>query len=89
MSDAEKEMIDDIARSNVQGSVRKARSKVNARRAKRGEEPLSRSPVYRYIKGMTHKRTRREKRGQKPVVTKAILRDLQKARRRLVKEADS
>jgi len=88
LTDPEKELIDKIARSK-NGTVGHALAAVNAGRARKGKEEMTRSPVYRYMKGLTYKRAAPEKRGRKPLVTKGVVRDLQQARRRLLKKADS
>ena len=88
LTDPEKELIDSIARRKT-GTVDQALDAVNAARAKQDKDEITRSPVYRYIKGMTHKRAAPEQRDRKPLVTKGVIRRLQQARRRLLKKADS
>ena len=88
LTDAEKDLVERITR-HKKGSVTEALEAVNKRRVKKGEEPVTRSPVYRYVSGRTHTRKSEETRGRPKVVTKAMVAKLQQARRRLCKKADS
>jgi len=88
LTDAEKDLVDRITR-HKKGSVTEALEAVNKRRVKKGEEPVTRSPVYRYVSGGTHTRKSEETRDRPKVVTKAMVAKLQQGRRRLCKKADS
>jgi hypothetical protein len=52
-------------------------------------KPLHISSVYRFAKGLTHKRSAVETRGRKPALSRSDIRDLDKARRKLLRNADS
>ena len=88
LTDAEKNLVDRITR-HKKGSVTEALQAVNKGRDKRGEDQVTRSPVYRYVSGRTHTRKGNETRGRPKVVTKGMVRKLQQARRRLCKKANS
>ena len=62
---------------------------LNETRMKKGEEPLSRSPLYRFLTGRTHKRAASENRGRPKSLTRAHIQKLLKTRRRLIREANS
>ena len=47
----------------------RALAAVNKARRRQGQDALTRSPIYRYTKGMTHKRAAKEKRGRKKILT--------------------
>ena len=79
LTDAEKDLVDRITR-HKKGSVTEALEAVNKRRVKKGEEPVTRSPVYRYVSGGTHTRKSEETRDRPKVVTKAMVAKLQQAR---------
>ena len=63
LTDAEKDLVERITR-HKKGSVTEALEAVNKRRVKKGEEPVTRSPVYRYVSGGTHTRKSEETRGR-------------------------
>ena len=88
LTPSEQDLVDKVARKK-KGSVREALAAVNGERRKRGEEPLTRSPVYRYVTGRTHTRDSEEKRGRAKTLTKRDVKKLLAARRRLIKKENS
>ena len=71
------------------GTPADALRKINkARRSKKIRE-LEHGAVYRFAKGLTHKRDAKEVRGRKPSLSKGDVRKLDLARRRLIKQADN
>ena len=91
LTDADKDLIDSVTRpgKNGKAGVTMALQKVNASRLKRGEDVVTRSPVYRYVNGMTHQRSADESRGRHKILKRADIQRLMQARRRLIKAADS
>ena len=59
------------------------------KREKRGDEPLEKTSIYRFLRGETHLRAGRETRGRKKGVNAKDIRVLQQTRRRLIKEANN
>ena len=58
-------------------------------RERRGEAPVHKTAVYRYLKGSTHRRAKKERRGRPRVLNTADVKRLGSARRRLISEADN
>ena len=74
LTEIEKAQVDRCTRRN-KGTVTEAWEAVNRRRARQFRtEPITRGPVYRYVRGMTHKRNTEETRGRPKLVTGAMLR---------------
>jgi hypothetical protein len=84
---SEKDLIDNTVGKKKQG-VTEALAAVNRKRIRCGQDEVTRTPVYRYVSGMTHKRSAMEKRGRKKVLSKKDMKKLDKVRRRLIKDAD-
>ena len=59
----ELDLINRLSRKNGADFVSRALAAVNKARRRQGQDALTRSPIYRYTKGMTHKRAAKEKRG--------------------------
>ena len=62
---------------------------LNSTREARGETPIEKSTVDRFIRGETHVRGAPEMRGRPNQLTRQDIRKLQQARRRLIRNADS
>ena len=75
------------ARQCQQGAVSQALSVVNKARRRRGEAEISRTPIYRFVNGMTHGRARTEKRGRPKSLTKRDVKKILATRRRLIQKA--
>ena len=58
-------------------------------RERRGENPIHKSSIYRYLAGDTHRRGAKEKRGRKRLLSAADATRLDQTRRRLIAEADN
>ena len=83
----EQAVVDAVLRRDKGGPMDAVR-KINAARAKKNIDAVSKSAVYRLLKGETHTRGRAETRGRKRALDKKDVAQLDKARRRLLKEAD-
>lgn len=76
----------------VRGQKRKvsdALAQTNASRKRQGVEPISRSAVYRYCRGETHRRDAEETRGRTVTLTATHIRAADRARERLLKQANN
>lgn len=62
---------------------------LNKNREGRGDTPVEKSTVYRFLRGETHVRGAPETRGRPNILTRQDIRKLQQARRRLIRNADS
>ncbi len=63
--------------------------RLNKSRARRNIKPVSRSAVYRYVGGVSHKRGRKETRGRKPILGTKDVQTLNRIRRKMIKSADN
>ena len=88
LSTAEQTMIDKEVRIE-KGTPMDALRKVNASRHVRGEAPVHKSNIYRYLNSTSHRRGAKETRGRPKTIKKGHVTKLQQARRRLIKDADS
>lgn len=70
-------------------SITEVLTALNETRVKNGQEPLTRSPLYRFLTGRTHKRSASENRGRPKTLTRAHIQKLLKTRRRLIRKANS
>ena len=86
LSVKEQRIIEDVIR-NEKGSPKDALQRVNASRRRLQIREVCKDAVYRYVKGITHPRGAVEARGRKPALSKADVRALDQARRRLIKRA--
>ena len=67
LAPSEQDLINRLSRKNGADFVSRALAAVNKARRRQGQDALTRSPIYRYTKGMTHKRAAKEKRGRKKI----------------------
>ena len=88
MTTAEQGLVDQMVRRDKAGLLDALR-KINAGRAKDGVPMLGKHAVYRFISGATHGRGKSETRGRKRSLSKRDVTTLEKARKRLLKAADS
>ena len=65
LAPSEQDLINRLSRKNGADFVSRALAAVNKGRRRQGLDALTRSPIYRYTKGMTHQRAAKEKRGRK------------------------
>lgn len=86
LTEAEKELIDQVVRKDRRSPVQAFRA-VNKERQKHGEGHVNKAIIYRFVNGMTHGRNRRETRGRASLLTDAEVKDALATRRRLIKEA--
>ena len=70
-------------------TAKEAWRRVNKSRRKNKVDEVDYSAVTRFVKGETHDPTKAEARGRKPLLAKADVRSAEKARKRLVREADN
>ena len=56
LAPSEQDLINRLSRKNGADFVSRALAAVNKARRRQGQDALTRSPIYRYTKGMTHKR---------------------------------
>ena len=87
MSVAEQSLVDQIMRQKGNRPM-DALCRVNAQRQKRRIEPLHKSSVYRFVKGLTHARAKVDTRGRRKVLNDVHVKALQRARRSLIKKAN-
>ena len=64
-------------------------AQINGERVANGVEPVASSTVYRFIRGVTHARGVPERRGRHAALSKKDIAGLDRARKRLLKRADS
>ena len=64
-------------------------AKINNERMAKGVQPVASSTVYRFIRGATHARGAPERRGRHVALSTRDISDLDRARKRLLKRADS
>jgi len=83
-------------RTRIDGMIRRAKAsptdawrRINKERRKKGIREVEMSCVYRFAKGLTHKLGAKETRGRKRALPKQDIRNLDKARRRLIQRADN
>ena len=88
MTVAEQVTVDTMLRQE-KASIKEVWLRISADRTKKGIQPLHISNVYRFAKGLTHKRSSEETRGRKRSLSSSDVRTLDKSRRKLLKEADS
>jgi hypothetical protein len=82
----ERNQIDDVMRKGTAADALRA---VNAQRVGKNIREVEKSTVYRFAKGLTHKRGAAETRGRKRSLSKQNVRKLDTVRRRLIKTADN
>ena len=82
----EQTLVDTVMRKG-KGTATEALSRINTSRQKNNIREVDKSTVYRYVKGLTHKRGAEERRGRKRSLSKQDVRTLDQARRRLIKKA--
>ena len=87
-TDVELNLMDKVLRVQ-KGSTEDAFKAVSKRRLQNGEEAPSKCSVYRYVAGDTFRRGQEETRGRQNLLTRADVLALQRARKRLVKAANS
>lgn len=85
LSAPERRVIDNVIRKK--GTPMDALRKINKARRLTSMQELDHGAVYRFTKGVTHKRDAEEARGRKPSLSTADVRKLDLARRRLIKHA--
>ena len=88
MTVAEQVTVDTMLRQE-HATVKDAWLRISADRKVQRIRPLHISNVYRFAKGLTHKRSSEETRGRKRALSAADVRTLDASRRKLLKEADS
>ena len=88
MTVAEQVTVDTMLRQE-KATVNEAWLRISADRRVQRIRPLHISNIYRFAKGLTHKRSSEEARGRKRALSAADVRTLDAARRKMLKEADS
>ena len=88
MTPQERTLIDQAIRVK-QATPTEALQKVNEKRAKNRIRPLEKGAVHRFAKGLTYNLATEETRGRAKALTRAQINRLDKARNRLIKEADN
>ena len=84
----EQDMVDKVIRKDG-GTPTDALQAVARSRARRGEAPIHKTTIYRYLRGSTHRRSKQERRGRPRLVKRADAARLDAARRWLIVEADN
>ena len=87
MTHQEQQSIDVAFRSG--GTATDVIAKINNERMTKGVQPVASSTVYRFIRGATHARGAPERRGRHAALSKRDISHLDRARKRLLKRADS
>lgn len=88
MTVGEQVTVDTMLRQE-KASVKEDWRRMSADRRAQRIQPLHISNIYRFAKGLTHKRSCEETRGRKRALSAADVRALDKSRRKLVQDADS
>ena len=88
LSDADQQWLLEYIRKPG-SSVAQACKLLGTRRAARGERPVHKTSIYRFLRGKTHQRGKAEKRGRPRALRPADVRRLTAIRRRLVQQANN